>query len=189
MCACNISSPSGWSFPWKRRSVVQKAYFREHGTTMRGLMTVDKVDPHEFLAYVHDVDLACVPSDPALAAALKALPGRKIVHTNGSVRHAERLLDHLDIAGSFCGIVDIVAAGFDPKPALAGYHELLRRHEVSPHTAIMIEDMAKNLVPAAALGMTTAWVRGTIDWAAAGSEGGHIHYVVDDLGGFLTEAA
>ena len=169
--------------------VVQKAYFREHGTTMRGLMTVDKVDPHEFLAYVHDIDLACVPPDPVLAAALKALPGRKIVHTNGSVAHARRLLDHLDIAGSFCGIVDIVDAGFEPKPALAGYHELLRRHEVAPHTAMMIEDMAKNLVPAAALGMTTAWMRGTIDWAAAGAEGSHIHYVVDDLGRFLTETA
>ena len=113
-----------------------------------------------------------------LAAALRALPGRKIVHTNGSAAHAGRLLRHLDIAGSFCGIVDIVAAGFEPKPALAGYRELLQRHEVSPHTALMIEDMAKNLVPAAALGMTTAWMRGTVDWAAAGSEGDHIHYVV-----------
>jgi putative hydrolase of the HAD superfamily len=169
--------------------VVQKTYFREHGTTMRGLMTVDKVDPHEFLAYVHDVDLGCVPPDPVLAAALAALPGRKIVHTNGSVRHAQRLLAHLEIADSFTGIVDIVDAGFAPKPALAGYHELLRRHDVRPETALMIEDMAKNLVPAAALGMTTAWVHGTIDWAAAGSEGGHIHYIVDDLGDFLATAS
>ncbi len=169
--------------------VVQKTYFREHGTTMRGLMTVDKVDPHEFLAYVHEIDLACVPPDPVLAAALAALPGRKIVHTNGSVRHAERLLTHLEVAESFCGIVDIVDAGFEPKPALAGYRELLRRHGVRPQTALMIEDMAKNLVPAAALGMTTAWMRGTIDWAAAASEGDHIHYVVDKLGHFLAEAA
>ncbi len=80
-------------------------------------------------------------------------------------------------------------AGFEPKPALAGYRELLRRHEVSPETALMIEDMAKNLVPAAALGMTTAWMRGTIDWAAAGADGSHIHYIVDDLGRFLAGAA
>ncbi|HEV7995493.1 MAG TPA: pyrimidine 5'-nucleotidase [Stellaceae bacterium] len=169
--------------------VVQKTYFREHGTTMRGLMIVDRVDPHEFMAYVHDVDLACVPPDPALVAALAALPGRKIVHTNGSVRHAERLLDHLGIARSFCGIIDIAIAGFDPKPALAGYHELLRRHAVSPDRALMVEDMAKNLVPAAALGMTTAWLRGTLDWAAAGAEGDHIHHIVDDLGAFLAAAA
>jgi putative hydrolase of the HAD superfamily len=169
--------------------VVQKTYFREHGTTMRGLMTVDKIDPHEFLAYVHAVDLACVPPDPVLAAALRALPGRKIVHTNGSVGHARRLLDHLEIAGSFCGIVDIVAAGFEPKPALAGYHELLRRHAVAPPTALMIEDMAKNLAPAAEIGMTTAWVRTNVDWAAIASEADHINYVIDDLGGFLAAAA
>jgi putative hydrolase of the HAD superfamily len=168
---------------------LQKTYFREHGTTLRGLMTVDRIDPGDFLAYVHEIDLSCVPPDPVLAAALASLPGRKIVHTNGSVRHAERLLDHLGIAGSFCGIVDIAAAGYEPKPGLAGYHELLRRHRVTPAAAIMFEDMAKNLVPAAALGMTTAWIRGQVDWAAAGSEGDHIHHVVDDLGGFLWAAA
>lgn len=167
--------------------IVQKTYFRAHGTTLRGLMTVDRIDPAEFLAFVHEVDLSCVPRDPVLVAALSALPGRKIVHTNGSRRHAERLLDHLGIAESFCGILDIAAAGYEPKPALAGYHELLRRHQVTPATALMIEDMAKNLVPAAALGMTTAWVRNPVDWAAAGSGGDHVHYVVDDLGRFLTD--
>src|SRR5262245_55144684 len=138
---------------------LQKTYFREHGTTLRGLMTVNRVDPEAFLAYVHEIDLSCVPPDPVLVAALAALPGRKIVHTNGSRRHAERLLEHLGIAAAFCGIIDIAAAGYEPKPGLAGYHELLRRHQVTPSTALMIEDMAKNLVPAAGLGMTTAWVR------------------------------
>ena len=165
---------------------VQKTYFREHGTTLRGLMAVDRIDPDDFLAFVHEVDLSCVPQDSALAAALTALPGRKIVHTNGSQRHAERLLDHLGIAASFCGIVDIAAAGYAPKPGLAGYHALLQRHRVDPTAALMAEDMARNLVPAAALGMTTAWVRNSVDWATAGSQGGHIHHVVDDLGGFLT---
>lgn len=169
--------------------VVQKTYFREHGTTMRGLMIVDRVDPHEFMAYVHDVDLACVPPDPVLAGALKALPGRKLVHTNGSRHHAARLLAHLGIAEYFTGIVDIADAGFEPKPGLAGYRELLRRHDVDPASALMVEDIAKNLVPAAALGMTTAWMRGALDWAAAGAEGGHIHYVVDNLGRFLAAAA
>ena len=165
---------------------VQKTYFREHGTTLRGLMAVDRIDPDDFLAFVHEVDLSCVPQDSALAAALAALPGRKIVHTNGSQRHAERLLDHLGIAASFYGIVDIAAAGYEPKPGLAGYHALLQRHRVDPTAALMAEDMARNLVPAAALGMTTAWVRTAVDWATAGSQGGHIHHVVDDLGGFLT---
>jgi putative hydrolase of the HAD superfamily len=167
----------------------QKAYFREHGTTLRGLMVVDRIDPNAFLAFVHDIDLRCVPPDPGLVAALAALPGRKIVHTNGSRRHAERLLDHLGIAGSFCGILDIEAAGWEPKPALAGYHELLKRHQVTPGTALMVEDIARNLIPAAALGMTTAWVRNRAEWGADGAEGDHIHHIVDDLGDFLSAAA
>jgi putative hydrolase of the HAD superfamily len=167
---------------------VQKSYFRQYGTTMRGLMAVDRVDPHEFLRFVHDVDLSCVPEDPVLAATLAALPGRKLVHTNGSAAHAERLLAHLGIAESFGGIVDIAAAGFEPKPAPAGYRELLRRHQVLAQTALMVDDIANNLVPAAALGMTTVWVRGTLDWAAAGAEGGHVHHVIDDLGAFLARA-
>jgi putative hydrolase of the HAD superfamily len=167
---------------------LQKSYFCEHGTTLRGLMTVNRIDPNDFLGYVHQIDLACVPAAPVLNAALAGLPGRKIVHTNGSERHAQRLLDHLGIAGSFCGIVDIVAAGYEPKPALAGYHELLRRHEVTPGTALMVEDIARNLVPAAALGMTTAWVRSPADWAVESSAGDHIHHIIDDLGAFLAAA-
>ena len=168
---------------------LRRTYFREHGTTLRGLMTVDAIDPHEFLAFVHDIDLTGVPPDPALGAALRQLEGRKIVHTNGSVRHAENLLDHLGLSEAFCGIVDIVAADFDPKPALTGYRLLLRRHAVAPHTALMVEDIARNLAPAAALGMTTAWVRSGLDWAAAEADSDYIHHVVDDLASFLAAAA
>ena len=167
----------------------RRMYFREHGTTLRGLMTVDNIDPHEFLAYVHEIDLSGVPPDPALVAALAALDGRKIIHTNGSVRHAEHLLDHLGLTDSFVGIIDIVAAEFDPKPSLTGYHLLLQRHAVDPHGALMVEDIARNLEPAAALGMTTAWMRSELDWAAEDAEAGYIHHVVDDLAGFLGDAA
>jgi putative hydrolase of the HAD superfamily len=168
---------------------LRRTYFREHGTTLSGLMAVHRIDPHEFLAFVHDVDLACVPPDPALLAALERLDGRKIVHTNGSVRHAERLLEHLGLSGSFSGIVDIVAADFEPKPALAGYRLLLRRHAVTPETALMVEDIARNLAPAAELGMTTAWLRTGVDWATAESDADYIHHVVEELTGFLTAAA
>ena len=168
---------------------LRRTYFRQHGTTLRGLMTMEAIDPHEFLAFVHDIDLACVPPDPALVAAIGRLNGRKIVHTNGSVRHAERLLDHLGLSAAFCGIVDIVAAEFDPKPALAGYRLLLRRHAVAARTALMVEDIARNLAPAAEFGMTTAWIRNGLDWAAEEADADYIHYVVDDLAGFLAAAA
>jgi putative hydrolase of the HAD superfamily len=168
---------------------LRRTYFREHGTTMNGLMKVHNVDPHDFLAFVHEVDLACVPPDPALVAALGQLNGRKIVHTNGSVRHAERLLDHLGLSAAFTGIIDIVAADFEPKPALAGYRLLLRRHAVRPDTALMVEDIARNLAPAAELGMTTAWLRNGVDWAMAEADRDYIHHVVDELAGFLAAAA
>src|SRR5262249_1109906 len=152
----------------------------------RGLMTINRIDPRDFLSFVHEVDLTSVPVNPVLVKALTMLPGRKLIHTNGSERHALRLLDHLGIADAFCAIIDIPASGYAPKPALTGYRELLRRHDVAPDTALMVEDMARNLVPAAALGMTTAWVSTAADWAIAGSDGDHIHHIVEDLGAFLT---
>jgi putative hydrolase of the HAD superfamily len=168
---------------------LRRIYFREHGTTMNGLMKVHNIDPHDFLDFVHEVDLACVPPDPALVAALGQLNGRKIVHTNGSVRHAERLLDHLGLSPAFSGIIDIVAADFEPKPALTGYRLLLKRHSVRPNTALMLEDMARNLAPAAELGMTTAWLRNGVDWAMEEADRDYVHHVVDDLAGFLAAAA
>src|ERR1700744_5105499 len=163
--------------------LLRAQYFREHGTTMHGLMAVHRIDPHEFMAFVHDVDLSCVPANPALVAALNGLSGRKFIYTNGSVPHAENLLKHLGISHYFDDIFDIVASEFAPKPAMAPFRIFVDRFGVEPTSALMIEDMAKNLAPAAELGMTTAWVRTNVDWAAISSEADHINYVVDDLAG------
>jgi putative hydrolase of the HAD superfamily len=168
---------------------LRAKYFREHGTTMHGLMAVHRVDPHEFMAFVHDVDLSLVPANPELVAALNGLSGRKLVYTNGSVPHAENLLKHLGISHYFDDIFDIVAADFAPKPAMTALRLFVDRFAIRPAGALMVEDMAKNLVPAAELGMTTAWVKTDVDWAAIASGADHINYVVDDLAGFLTAAA
>jgi putative hydrolase of the HAD superfamily len=167
---------------------LRAKYFREHGTTMHGLMAVHRIDPHEFMAFVHDVDLSCVPANPALAAALAGLSGRKLIYTNGSVPHAENLLKHLGISDYFGDIFDIVASEFAPKPAMSALRLFVDRFGVRPDGALMIEDMAKNLAPAAALGMTTAWVKTGVDWAMVASDADHIHYVVDDLADFLGAA-
>jgi putative hydrolase of the HAD superfamily len=166
---------------------LQKIYFREHGTTLRGLMTVHNIDPTDFLDHVHQIDLAAIPQDAALGAALAALPGRKLVFTNGTVRHAENILSHLGIAGHFSGLFDIAACGYVPKPDPAGYAELVRRFAIVPARAALIEDMAKNLAPAASLGMTTVWLRGTIDWAREGAEADYVHHVAEALAPFLAE--
>jgi putative hydrolase of the HAD superfamily len=168
---------------------LRARYFREHGTTMHGLMAVHRVDPHEFMAFVHDVDLSCVPANPALRAALQGLSGRKLVYTNGSVPHAENLLKHLGITHCFDEIFDIVASEFTPKPAMGPLRAFVGRYGIQPASALMIEDMAKNLAPAAELGMTTAWVKTGVDWATVTSDADHINYVVEDLAGFLAAAA
>jgi putative hydrolase of the HAD superfamily len=168
---------------------IQKTLFREHGTTLRGLMTVYGLPPEGFLEHVHRIDLSRIPPDPVFAAALAALPGRKLVFTNATLRHAENVLGHLGIAAHFDGIWDIAACGYMPKPDPAGYEAFVRRFGIVPARAAMIEDMAKNLAPAAALGMTTVWLRGTLEWAREGSELDHVHHVVDELAPWLAEVA
>jgi putative hydrolase of the HAD superfamily len=167
---------------------LQKQYFRAHGTTMRGLMVEHGVEPKRFLDYVHEIDLSGVPRSLQLGAALAALPGRKLVFTNGSDAHARRVLAHLGIDAHFEHVFDIEAAGWVPKPDPGVYAELVRRHAIEPTRAAMVEDMAKNLAPAAALGMTTVWVRGDLDWQVESADAPFIHHVVDDLAAFLLAA-
>jgi putative hydrolase of the HAD superfamily len=171
---------------------VQKEYFRAHGTSLRGLMLEHGVDPTRYMDYVHDIDITAVPRNFQLGLALAELPGRKLVFTNGSVKHAQRLLDHLGINDHFAGIFDVEAAGWLPKPERRAYETLVARYEVEPTRAALVEDIARNLEPAAEMGMTTIWVRG--DPTRLGLEAGeetppHVHHVVDDLAAFLIAAA
>lgn len=164
---------------------VQKQYFREHGTTLAGLMARHNVDPHAYLEFVHNLDLSPIEPSPALAAALRRLPGRKLIYTNGSVSHAERVMDRLGVRDAFEGIFDIVASNFVPKPQESAYRKMLAQYGVFPQRAAMIEDLPRNLVTAAALGMTTVLVRSDVAWAQDDADGDHIHHVTDDLVAWL----
>ncbi len=165
--------------------ILQKQYFREYGTTMRGLMTVHGVDPAAFLDYVHKIDLSPIAEDPALTDALARLPGRKVIFTNGSTKHAENITRHIGVDHHFEGYFDIIDADYVPKPAPETYNAVCARFEIDPRQAVMVEDMAKNLVPAAAMGMTTVWVDTGVAWSREQSELGHIHHRTDDLAGWL----
>jgi len=166
-------------------TALRRELFQRHGTTLRGLMVEHGVDPIEFMDYVHDIDLNVIVPAPALDAALAALPGRKLIHTNGSVAHAERVLGRLGLGRHFEGVFDIAAAEFVPKPERSGYETLLRRFGVVPAQAAMIEDMARNLEPAAALGMTTVLVSSQNDWAIEGADEPWVHHRTEDLAGWL----
>ena len=166
---------------------VRKAMFREHGSTLRGLMDAYGLDPVEFLDYIHDVDLTAVPPDAGLNAALGKLDGRKLIFTSASLEHAERVTKRLGVHHHFEDVYHIAAAGYLPKPHPPTYDRFIERHRVDPRAAAMFEDSARNLKPAAALGMITVWVPGLSEWSREDSEGDHIHHVAEDLTAWLTQ--
>jgi putative hydrolase of the HAD superfamily len=165
----------------------QRDYFMRYGTTLRGLMIEHGLPPGPFLDYVHDIDISRVRGDPDLALKLGLLPGRKLIFTNASRVHAERIMKKIGITEHFEDIFDIAAADYIPKPDRTSYAMMLRRHGVKADTACMIEDIAVNLEPAKALGMTTVWLKGEIDWAKPKGMGTprYIDFVADDLVSWL----
>ncbi|MEA3015379.1 MAG: putative hydrolase of the superfamily [Sphingomonadales bacterium] len=164
---------------------VQKGYFHEHGTTLAGLMRSHGTDPREFLEFVHDIDLARLSADPRTVAALDRLPGRKFVFTNADEGYAARVLDRLGLANAFDGVHDIHAMDYLPKPQPAAYAALCARYAIDPARALFVEDMARNLEPAKALGMTTVWVDNGSEQAGRDADPAFIDYRTDDIGAWL----
>jgi len=145
---------------------MQKDWFINHGTTLNGLMREHGVAPGEFLDYVHDIELDRISLEPELAQAIDALPGRKIIFTNADEPYARRVLAKRGLADCFEAVWDIHDCAYRPKPERHGYDALCVAHGLDPRSALMVEDMARNLKPAKELGMATVWVNN-------GSEHGH----------------
>jgi putative hydrolase of the HAD superfamily len=171
---------------------VQKDYYKRYGTTMRGLMTEHGLNPDDYLEYVHQIDHSPLEPNPALGAALERLPGRKLILTNGTRKHADAVMKKLEVHEHFEDVFDIVAAELDPKPLPQIYQRFLARHDVDPAKAAMFEDLARNLEVPHALGMTTVLVvpggqREVFreDWELEGRDDLHVDHVTDDLTGFL----
>jgi putative hydrolase of the HAD superfamily len=166
---------------------TQKRYFMEHGTTLSGLMHHHGIEPREFLDYVHDISMDRLEVDEALNAHIAALPGRRLIFTNGDADYAQRVLDKLGLGQAFELIHDIHACQYVPKPDPSGYAELCRVHGVDPTRAAFFEDMARNLKPAKAIGMSTIWVN---NGSEAGNHEHHpdfIDFETDHLTPFLAD--
>jgi putative hydrolase of the HAD superfamily len=175
---------------------IQKDYYRRFGTTMRGMMTLHGVRADDYLSYVHQIDHSPLEPNPAMGAAITKLPGRKLILTNGSVDHVDKVLERLGLAAHFDGVFDIIAAELEPKPAPQTYQRFLKLHDVNPAKAAMFEDLARNLVIPHQLGMTTVLVvpDGSEevvreDWELEGRGAAHVDHVTDDLTGFLQKLA
>ena len=164
---------------------VQKSYFRDHGTTLAGLMKHHDVDPRHFLDDVHAIDLDRVTPNEKLTRGLAALPGRRFVFTNGDADYAGRVLSAIGIGDQFHGLIDIHACDYLPKPDAHGYRLLVDRFGIDPQRAVLVEDMAKNLRPAKALGMTTVWVDNGSDHGDHDADPAAIDHVISDVGDWL----
>lgn len=178
--------------PYAHARHLQKAYYRQFGTTLAGLMKVHKLPPEPFLAYVHDIDLSVLPVLPELAAQIANLPGRKVIFTNGSRRHAENVAAKIGVLHLFAEICDIASTGYVPKPEREAFDRMIAAHRIMPSSSAMFEDMPHNLEVPHELGMTTVLVHSDYidhpaqlkirDWRTLP---GHIDHMTRDLTGFI----
>jgi len=171
---------------------VQKDYYRRYGTTMRGLMAEHGLKPDEYLDFVHEIDHSPLTPNATLGAALERLPGRKLILTNGTRKHAEAVMRRLDIDRHFEDVFDIAAADLEPKPLPQVYERFLARHDVDPRKSAMFEDLARNLETPHALGMVTVLVvpEGQREvfrehWELEGRDAAHVDYATENLAGFI----
>jgi putative hydrolase of the HAD superfamily len=175
---------------------LQKDYYRRYGTSMRGLMTEHGMTPDDYLDFVHQIDHSPLEPNPALGEAIEQLPGRKLVLTNGTRRHADAVLARLGLEAHFHDVFDIIAAELEPKPSPQTYDRFLKAHEIDAGKAAMFEDLARNLAVPHALGMTTVLVvpENTREvlregWELEGRDAPHVDHVTDDLVEFLRSIA
>jgi putative hydrolase of the HAD superfamily len=154
--------------------------------TLPGLMAEHGVDPNDFLSTVHDVDVSVIVPHPALADLIGRLPGRKFVFTNADRPYAARVLARLGLSDSFDALHDIHALGYVPKPQVPAYGHLCAAHDINPTRAVFVEDMARNLAPAKAIGMTTVWIDNGSE-QGPGESRDHIDYTVPDVASWLAD--
>ncbi len=137
---------------------IQSKYYKQNGTTLRGMMDNHGVDPDEFLEEVHNLDYSIVGPNYKLNEALDKLKGRKIIYTNANQKHVDNVLLRLELTNKFDEIYDIKMASYIPKPAIEPYKKLIEKFNIDPQYSIMFDDIAKNLVPAKNVGFTSVWI-------------------------------
>jgi putative hydrolase of the HAD superfamily len=164
---------------------IQKKYFYEYGTTLSGLMKQDGINPHDFLEFVHDIDISWLPKDLKLKEELIKIKEKKYIFTNGSHAHVENVTKQLGIDGLFDGAFDIVDGNFVPKPHVDPYKKIIEKFGIEPTKSILIEDIAHNLEQAKNLGMKTCWLENDEAFAKKDADKPYIDYKINNLPSFL----
>lgn len=160
---------------------LRKHYWRKYGTTLAGLMEEHGADPRPYLVDVHEISLEHLVEDPHLANMIRALPGRRIVYTNGSEPYARRVLAARGLDGLFDAVYGVEHADFRPKPEREAYEAVLKKDGTSANVSAMFEDEPRNLAAPHEMGMRTVHV------APQAVHAPHIHHHTDDLAGFLSQ--
>jgi len=139
---------------------LRQRFWRRYGTTLSGLMRHYGTDPHHFLRETHRFpELAgMVEHENALRHALARLGGRRLVFSNAPRHYVESVLRVIGVGRWFDAVYTIESTRFRPKPALHGFHLLLRTHDLDPQRCAFVDDTLENLRSAKRLGMSTVWV-------------------------------
>ena len=164
---------------------IQKNYFYEYNTTLNGMIKNHKIDPGEFLEFVHDINIDFLQQNSELAKEIEKLEGKKIIFTNGSRKHAINVTKKIGIDQLFDDIFDIVDSDFIPKPELEPYKKLVKKHKIDPKLCVLVEDIARNLKPAYEMGMKTVWIENDEPWASKFSDSKFVNYRTNNLSEFL----
>ncbi|WP_420860756.1 pyrimidine 5'-nucleotidase [Algirhabdus cladophorae] len=160
---------------------LRASYWRDYGTTLAGLMHCNDMPPEPYMTAVHDIDFSVLHRDPALAAYISALPGRKIIYTNGSAPYARRVLEARGLSGLFESVYGVEHADWHPKPSRVAFETVFSKAQFDPATAVMFEDDIRNLQVPHAMGM------GTVHVAPVQADHDHIHFHTSDLTDFLSQ--
>ena len=171
----------------KKAKELQRNYFHQYNTSLNGLMIHHKIDPHEFLEYVHDIDLDFLKKDTLLREELLKLDVKKFVYTNGSRDHVNNITKHLGIDDLFDGVFDIVDGQFIPKPQIEPFKVLIKKFDINPEETVFIEDIAKNLSVKKELNLKTVWLINNEYWGKQDSDKNYIDVRIENLTSFLKE--
>ena len=171
----------------KEAKKIQRKYYKKHGTTLRGMMDNHGVDPDTFLNEVHQLDYSIVEPNQKLNEELDKLRGKKIIYTNANLPHVNQVLSRLELTNMFDDIFDIKMADYIPKPELNPYKQFIDKFNINTSSAIMFDDIAKNLVPAKDLGFTSVWINAGYENFSddIASSRGSLDYETKDLSSFL----
>ena len=171
----------------KKAKELQRNYFHQYNTSLNGLMIHHKIDPHEFLKYVHDINLDFLKKDTVLREELLKLDVKKFIYTNGSRNHVNNITKHLGIYDLFDGVFDIVDGQFIPKPQIEPFKVLIKKFDINPKETVFIEDIAKNLSVKKELNLKTVWLINNEYWGKQDSDKNYIDVRIENLTSFLKE--